>query len=404
MMNGCCRAVAVSCCRSWSDVVRNVTAASRRVATLPNHHATSGPARCVSRGLATSPHVHPGPGPEGPERTAPLRAVDLAKKIRREKKDAERAAKVTKTTTTTTATPLEKRVSELKQFTQQLQNVHPNVLAKHLHKTMLFQNKDVVVINKPYGVPVQDQRGGTCISSVLPILVKMMDGAKSHWELQPCLGLEKEVTGTLLLARSQEVVDHIVYLHRHNQLQRKYWAVTVGVPVPSEGVIDIPLIEREVEGTQHHFKMGLSPMFRHNDTGEGVSRIRAHRQADSAVTKYQVLDSRAGCSLVELQPLTGVKHQIRVHLASALGCPILGDHKYSCWSKLAPQLPDNVLGKLGLEKSKTRNLPLHLHARQMILPGNDSQPEIRVSCPMPKYFTKALQRLGLIFPDGKDVK
>ena len=42
-------------------------------------------------------------------------------------------------------------------------------------------------------------------------------------ELQPCLGLEKEVTGTLLLARNQEAVDNIVYLHRHNQIQRKYW-------------------------------------------------------------------------------------------------------------------------------------------------------------------------------------
>ena len=53
--------------------------------------------------------------------------------------------------------------------------------------------------------------------------------------------------------------------------------------------------------------MGLSPMFRLNETGEGVSRIRAHRQAESAVTKYRVLDSRAGCSLVELEPLTGTR-------------------------------------------------------------------------------------------------
>lgn len=65
--------------------------------------------------------------------------------------------------------------------------------------------------------------GGTCISSVLPILAKMMDDGKGPSELQPCLGLEKEMTGALLLARSQEAVDHIVYLHRHNQIQRKYW-------------------------------------------------------------------------------------------------------------------------------------------------------------------------------------
>ncbi|KAJ3602251.1 hypothetical protein NHX12_030010 [Muraenolepis orangiensis] len=207
---------------------------------------TSDVARALSRTHTTANHI---PSPEPDERTTPLRAIDLAKKIRQEKREEERASKTTPTT------PQEKRLSELKQFTQQLQNVHPNVLAKHLHKTILFQNKDVIVINKPYGIPIGDHGGGTCISSVLPILVKMMDGAKSHSELLPCLGLEKEVTGTLLLARSQEVVDNIVYLHKYNQVQRKYWAVTVGVPVPSEGVIDIPLMEREITGTRHHFKV-----------------------------------------------------------------------------------------------------------------------------------------------------
>ncbi|CAL8402334.1 unnamed protein product [Arctogadus glacialis] len=388
-----CRALTDSFCNNWSHV-RNMIVVRRQTRINNLQPMTSDSAHVLWRTLTTAPPI---PSPE-PEEKAPLRAIDLAKKIRREKREEERTTKGIKPT----ATPLQKRVSELKQFTQQLQNVHPNVLAKHLHKTMLFQNKDVIVLNKPYGVSVKDHGGGTCITAVLPILAKMMD-LKVDSELQPCLGLEKEVTGTLLLARNQEAVDNIVYLHRHNQIQRKYWAITVGVPVPSEGVIDIPLIEREIAGTQHHFKMGLSPMFRLNETGEGVSRIRAHRQAESAVTKYRVLDSRAGCSLVELEPLTGLKHQIRVHLACALGCPILGDHKYSSWTKLAPQkLPENVLGKLGLEKSKTRNLTLHLHARQMVLPGTTSQPEIRVSCPMPKYFTKALQRLNLIFPDEKE--
>ncbi|KAM4613386.1 pseudouridylate synthase RPUSD4, mitochondrial [Polymixia lowei] len=320
-----------------------------------------------------------------------LRAVDLARKIQQEKIKA----KATKPA----VSAREKRVVELKQFTQQLQNVHPNVLAKHLYKTLLFQNQDVVVINKPYGVPVQDGSGVTSISSVLPVLIKMMDGMKSKSILHPCLGLEKEMTGTLLLARSEEVVDHILNLHRNHQVKRKYWVITVGVPVPSEGVIDIPIIEREVTGPQPHFKMALSPVYRMNDTGEGVTRIRAHRQAHGAVTKYRVLDSSSGCSLVEIQPLTGGKHQIRVHMASALSCPILGDHKYSHWGKLAPQkLSERVLGRLGLEQSKTRYLPLHLHARQLTLPGNNSQPDISVSCLLPKYFINSLHRLQLMLP------
>ncbi|KAG7244434.1 hypothetical protein INR49_029878 [Caranx melampygus] len=188
---------------------------------------------------------------------------------------------------------------ELKRFSLQLQNVHPNVLAKHLHRSVLYQDKRVVVINKPYGVPV---RG--LILRCSPV-----------WA-------GEEATGVLLLARSEETVEHILNLHRNNQVHRKFWVVTVGVPVPSEGVVDIPIIEREVTGLSH--------------------------------TTIRVLDSSSGCSLVELQPLTGVKHQMRVHMSLALACPILGDHKYSHWSKLAPQkLPERVLESLDWNRARS---------------------------------------------------
>ena len=51
--------------------------------------------------------------------------------------------------------------------------------------------------------------------------------------------------------------------------------------------------------------MALSPIFKMNDAGDGVTKVRAHRQAHPAVTNYRVLDSSSGCSLVELQPFTG---------------------------------------------------------------------------------------------------
>lgn len=327
-----------------------------------------------------------------------LRAIDLARKVQQERTKQQPAEPP--------VSGQQRRVTELKRFSQQLQNVHPNVLAKHLHRGVLYQDKDVVVINKPYGVPVRDDSGVTSISSVLPILSKMMDGMKirSNSQLLPCLGLEKETTGALLLVRREEAAEHILNLNRNNQVQRKYWVVTVGVPVPSEGVIDIPIIEREVTGSQPHYKMALSPLFKMNDAGDGLTKVRGHRQAQSAVTRYRVLDSSSGCSLVELQPFTGAKHQMRVHMAFALACPILGDHKYSHWSKLAPQkLPERVLGNLGLEQSKIRYLPLHLHARQLTLPGT-SQADVSVSCPLPKYFTQTLSRLHLSLPDEKDQK
>lgn len=79
-----------------------------------------------------------------------LSAIDLARKIREKAK-----AQATQPPTQTPLSTQQKRVMDLKRFSTQLQNVHPNVLAKHLHRSLLYQDNDVVVINKPYGVPVR---------------------------------------------------------------------------------------------------------------------------------------------------------------------------------------------------------------------------------------------------------
>ncbi|XP_034022412.1 mitochondrial RNA pseudouridine synthase rpusd4 isoform X2 [Thalassophryne amazonica] len=381
----------IVCMRDWSY--------GRNIIFFPVKRRTNG-CRCtevaeaLSRSQATA--AEHGPGSVTAEKPR-LRAFDLARKIQQEK---------TQTGTKESKPPVsahQKRVMDLKRFSQQLQNVHPNVLAKHLHRSILYQDKDYVIINKPYGVPLRGDTGVTSVTSVLDVVAKIMDGMKmaSKSKLLPCLGLEKETSGTLLLARSEVVAEHVLDLRRNNKVQTKYWAITVGVPVPSEGVIDIPIIETAVKGIQPHHKMGLSPIYKMNDAGDGEIRVRKNRQAHPATTKYRVLDSTSGCSLVELQPLTGVKHQMRVHMAFALSCPILGDHKYSHWNKLAPQiLPEKVLRKLGVEQSKTRYLPLHLHARQLtLLQGDEAQ--ISVSCPLPKYFKQTLKQCYLTIPDEK---
>ena len=67
---------------------------------------------------------------------------------------------------------------------------------------------------------------------------------------------------------------------------------------------------------------------------------------------------------------SAIKHQLRVHLADGLDCPILGDHKYSHFGKLAPQiLPTNVLKRFGIPFSKTRVIPMHLHLQSILIPG-----------------------------------
>ncbi|XP_034521942.1 mitochondrial RNA pseudouridine synthase RPUSD4 isoform X2 [Ailuropoda melanoleuca] len=294
--------------------------------------------------------------------------------------------------------PVQRRVQELVRFTQQLQRVHPNVLAKALSRGIVHQDMDLVVINKPYGLPVHGGPGvQLCISDVLPILAKMLHGHKAE-PLHLCHRLDKETTGVMVLAWEKEVAHQVQELFRTRQVAKKYWAVTVRVPVPPAGVVDIPVIEKEVQGQQQHYKMTLSPSYRMED-GKMV-RTRRDRNAHTAVTQYQVLSSTLSSALVELQPITGVKHQLRVHLSFGLDCPILGDHKYSDWNKLAPQkLSLGTLKKLGLQQAKARHIPLHLHARQLILPALGSRKEeLNLVCKPPRYFVCSLRRLDLWMP------
>uniref|UniRef100_A0A8C0LUJ0 Pseudouridylate synthase RPUSD4, mitochondrial n=1 Tax=Canis lupus familiaris TaxID=9615 RepID=A0A8C0LUJ0_CANLF len=321
-----------------------------------------------------------------------LSAQRLAEKLRAQKQEQKTKKQLAPTS------PVQRRVHELVRFTQQLQRVHPNVLAKALSRGVLHQDKDLVVINKPYGLPVHGGPGvQLCISDVLPILAKMLHGHKAE-PLHLCHRLDKETTGVMVLAWEKEVAHQVQEFFRTRQVAKKYWAITVRVPVPSAGVVDIPITEKAVQGQQQHYKMTLSPDYR-MDNGKMV-RVRSNWNAHIAVTQYHVLSSTLSSALVELQPITGIKHQLRVHLSFGLNCPILGDHKYSDWNKLAPQkLSLGTLKKLGLQQTKARHLPLHLHARQLILPALGSRKEeLSLVCKLPRFFVLSLRRLDLQMP------
>ncbi|NXN10694.1 RUSD4 synthase, partial [Indicator maculatus] len=314
--------------------------------------------------------------------------------------------------------PAKRRVRELAMLSRQLQQVHPNVLAKILKEGTLFQNEEIVVINKPYGLPVHGGPGiKNCITDVLPVLAKMLENMKAE-PLHLCHRLDKETTGVMVLARSKEVAERVRFLFKTRQVEKTYWAISLGEPDPAEGIVEIPIVEKEVRSHQSHYKvshthsllasaacapapahplsalqMTLAPSYCLCPEGGQLMRKRQERSAESAVTRYRRLASTGACSLLELQPITGVKHQIRVHLAYGLGCPILGDHKYSHWSKLAPQkLPEITLRRLKLQQSKARHLPLHLHAHRLCLPLHQ---RLELICKPPPFFLRTLEKLEL---------
>lgn len=127
-----------------SDWSAGLTTVLFRVKSRTNCHRCPGAASSVSRSQTTA--AEQAPGTDTPEKPR-LRGIDLARKVRQENTKTPAAEPP--------MSPQQKRVTELKRFSLQLQNVHANVLAKHLHRSVLYRDEDIVVINKPYGVPVR---------------------------------------------------------------------------------------------------------------------------------------------------------------------------------------------------------------------------------------------------------
>uniref|UniRef100_A0A8C5QFK2 Pseudouridylate synthase RPUSD4, mitochondrial n=1 Tax=Leptobrachium leishanense TaxID=445787 RepID=A0A8C5QFK2_9ANUR len=279
-----------------------------------------------------------------------------------------------------------------------LQVLFRGVTLRGLYARVVRNDPQLVLINKPHGLPVH---GGPSVrqsvSSMLPELSEKIFGRGSE-VLRLCHRLDKDTTGALILARNSEAAERVHKLLREREARKVYWALCVGTPSPPEGILDIPIVEQETTGPQKHYKMCLSPRFRINREG-ALKKTSVCRSAKESVTQYRVLAECAGASLLELQPVTGVKHQLRVHLSYGLDCPILGDHKYSHWGRLAPQQPSrSILQALGLSAPQARSLLLHLHAAQITLPAAAGGPPLIMQCPPPKYFMSSLRRLGLPVP------
>uniref|UniRef100_A0AAZ3PXL1 Uncharacterized protein n=1 Tax=Oncorhynchus tshawytscha TaxID=74940 RepID=A0AAZ3PXL1_ONCTS len=207
----------------------------------------------------------------------------------------------------------QKRFIELRQFTQQLSNIHPNVLAKHLQRGLILPHPELAVINKPYG----EYHGR------FPVLAKVMAGMRAvpHSQLEVRLGLDKETRETLLLARTDECTTPVMFI---SVAFSRYCNVLRVLKLAS--VIDSIFVRNVlcncIHLTAHNpSQIGLSPVYRVSVGGEGVTNVQANRQAQGAVTHNLFTVSLA--SSIHLL-LIGV----RIHTpAYALGCHILGDHK-----------------------------------------------------------------------------
>lgn len=237
--------------------------------------------------------------------------------------------------------------------------------AAELRSRLLYRDAKVIAIDKPAGLAVQ---GGTGTRRHLD---GMLDALRFDAPERPRLvhRLDKDTSGVLLLARSARAAAELSRAFQSKQARKLYWAIVVGQPDPDRGRISAPLAK--VAGQR----------------GERVEEDE--RTGRSAVTYYRTVDraSRKAAWLA-LEPGTGRTHQLRVHCASVLGTPILGDGKYG---QLDAFLPGG-----GAEQG------LHLHARAIRIPMADGG-VLEVVAPPPPNMVKTMAFLG--FDTGaKDVE
>ncbi len=221
---------------------------------------------------------------------------------------------------------------------------------------VLYEDDDVIALNKPSGLAVQ---GGTGIKENLDdsLMIFSRDGTTKPKLVHR---LDRDTSGVFLVARTDFAARRLTAAFRDRATKKIYWAVTVNVPKPLKGRIDLSLVKcRDI----------MVPA-----TENEVDDVK------SATTLYQVMEQAARlAALVELWPLTGRTHQLRVHLAE-IGAPILGDRLYG--GKLPEKFPARELGK-----------GLHLHARRLIIP-HPRRGVIDVTAPLSDNMRKTFKWFG----------
>lgn len=172
-----------------------------------------------------------------------------------------------------------------------------------IKERIIFRDDKVIAIDKPSGLSTQGGSGITIsLDDFLPYL-------KFDLEEKPQLvhRLDKDTSGVILIARTKEVAEVLTDKFRHKEIRKTYQAMVDGYVKKDFGVIDIPLKKKYV--------------------GKNEKVYRDEIEGKTAITKFKVLQRFKDYSLLELHPLTGRTHQIRVH-CKELGYPIIGDVKY----------------------------------------------------------------------------
>lgn len=237
--------------------------------------------------------------------------------------------------------------------------LEPEILAEDIPLDILYEDKDLLFVNKPKGMVVHPSPGHYTQTLVNAVMYHCKDELSGiNGILRPGIvhRIDKDTTGVLVICKNDAAHRKVAEQLKVHSITRKYEAIVTGVLKEDEGVIDAPI--------------GRHPTERKKMT-VGV------KNGKEARTHYRVLQRFKGYTWVECQLETGRTHQIRVHMAS-IHHPLLGDTIY------------------GSEKNPWHLNGQTLHAKVLGLMHPSTGAYIEATAPLPVYFQKLLQRLGVL--------
>jgi RluA family pseudouridine synthase len=227
-----------------------------------------------------------------------------------------------------------------------------------LESSILFENSDYVLINKPAFISTLEDRNDD--QNVLAALREKYDDAQVGHRL------DKDTSGVLAVALNPEAYRHIAMQLEHRQVTKTYHAIAEGVHNFKDVQVNAPIL-KQADG-----------------------RVKISREGKDAETWFTTLTQFRGYTLIECKPVTGRMHQIRIHL-STLEASIAGDEQYGGHPVLLSTLKRKFNLKNGTEEEPLMKR-MALHAFSLEFLGLDGK-KLKVEAPYPKDFRVLLKQL-----------
>lgn len=232
----------------------------------------------------------------------------------------------------------------------------PEILPEEIPLDILYEDSDVILINKPKDMVVHPAAGhytGTLVNALMYHCKGDLSGINGVLRPGIVHRIDKDTTGVLIVCKNDKAHNALAEQLKEHSITRKYRAIVCGNLKEDEGTVDAPL-------------------GRHPQDRKKMAIVRTGGKR--AVTHYRVLERFGNYTYIECQLETGRTHQIRVHMAS-LGHPLLGDEVY------------------GRVKSpfKLEGQTLHAMVLGFIHPTTGEYMEFEA--PLPEYFEKLLEKL-----------